>query len=166
MKNDEAAGAAAADLDPGLVGFVEDVGLAFEASGTSRMTGRMLGWLLVCDPPHQSAEQLAEGLQASSGSVSTTARLLIRMGFVERVGLPGDRKAYYKLRPDAWGASLEQSQAEMSGFRALAEKGLTAIGDASDSRRRRLEEMRELFAFVEAEFPALVERFHQQKRNG
>jgi DNA-binding MarR family transcriptional regulator len=154
----------AQDSGPAMAQFVEDMGLAFEGSGSSRMAGRMLGWLLVCEPTHQSAEQLAAGLHASSGSVSTTTRLLIQIGFIERVARPADRRAYYRLRPDAWGASLEQSQAQMGAYRALAEKGLAALGDVPEPHRRRLQEMRELFAFVESEFPALVERFHQARR--
>ncbi len=63
--------------------------LFFEEMGFPRMAGRILGWLLICDPPEQSAGQLAGVLQASKGSLSTMTRLLIQMGLVERVGLPG-----------------------------------------------------------------------------
>lgn len=49
------------------------------------MVGRALGWLLVCEPPEQSAAELAETLQASKGSISTATRVLLRLGFIERV---------------------------------------------------------------------------------
>ena len=42
--------------------FVEEVGLLFEHAGLPRMAGRILGWLLICDPPHQSPGELAEVL--------------------------------------------------------------------------------------------------------
>lgn len=34
--------------------FIEDVGLLLEESGLPRMAGRILGLLLICNPPHQS----------------------------------------------------------------------------------------------------------------
>lgn len=142
--------------------FVEDVGLYFESAGLPRMAGRVLGWLLICDPPQQAAEELIRALDASSGSISTTARSLIQLGFVERVAVRGDRRAFYQLRPHIWAAVLEERAAEMKRLRVLAEQGLAALDDASQQHRRRLAEMRELFGFLESEFPALVTRYHEQ----
>ena len=34
--------------------FVEDISLYFEQMGLPRMAGRVLGVLLICDPPAQS----------------------------------------------------------------------------------------------------------------
>lgn len=56
--------------------FVEDISLYFEQMGLPRMAGRVLGVLLICDPPAQSLTDLCERLQASKSSVSTTTRLL------------------------------------------------------------------------------------------
>jgi DNA-binding transcriptional regulator GbsR (MarR family) len=89
------------DQETGLHHFVAEIGLFFEAAGSTRMAGRMLGWLLVCDPPHQSAGQLAAALHASNGSISMTTRMLIQAGLVDRVSLRGDRRTYYRLRPHA-----------------------------------------------------------------
>ena len=47
--------------------FVEEVALVFEEIGLIRMAGRILGWLLISNPPYQSADELAEALQASKG---------------------------------------------------------------------------------------------------
>ena len=63
--------------------FVEEVGLFFEQSGMPRMAGRILGWLLISDPSHQTTSELAEVLLASKGSISTMTRLLIRIGLIE-----------------------------------------------------------------------------------
>ncbi|MFC1955613.1 hypothetical protein ACFLWZ_03665 [Chloroflexota bacterium] len=35
---------------------------------------------MICDPPYQSPDELAEALIASKGSISSTTRLLIQMG--------------------------------------------------------------------------------------
>lgn len=57
-------------------------------------TPRLLGWLLVCRPERQSSEELASALDASSGGISTNARMLIQFGYIERVGVAGDRRTY------------------------------------------------------------------------
>jgi DNA-binding transcriptional regulator GbsR (MarR family) len=67
----------------GVERFIEELGMQFELEAAApRMLGRVLGWLLVCDPPEQSAAELAERLQASKGSISTATRLLLRMGMI------------------------------------------------------------------------------------
>src|SRR5580693_10368182 len=83
--------------------FIESLGMQLELeAGAPRMVGRVLGWLLVCDPPEQSAAELAERLQASKGSISTATRLLLRMGMIERVRLRGERFDRFIARPEAW----------------------------------------------------------------
>ncbi|MBA3470937.1 MAG: hypothetical protein H0T53_14985 [Herpetosiphonaceae bacterium] len=58
--------------------FVEKVGLLYEQVGLQRMAGRILGWLLICDPPAQSAADLAAALDASKGSISGITRQLFQ----------------------------------------------------------------------------------------
>jgi DNA-binding transcriptional regulator GbsR (MarR family) len=83
--------------------FVEELGILLELeAGTARMVGRTLGWLLVCEPPEQSAAELAEMLQASKGSISTATRVLLRMGLVERVRFRGERFDRFRVQPEAW----------------------------------------------------------------
>lgn len=143
--------------------FVDDLGMHFEAVGSTRMTGRMIGWLTVCEPAHQSSEELASALQISSGGVSTTARALMSMGFVERVRMPRDRRAYYRLRPHAWTASIRQSAATTSHLKQLAAGALDTFA-TRDPRDDRLREMYELFDFFEREWPDLLRRFEERRR--
>ncbi len=67
--------------------FIEDMGILFEEMALPRMAGRIFGWLLMCEPLHQSAEELASVVGASKGSISSMTRLLIQSGVVERMGL-------------------------------------------------------------------------------
>ncbi|WP_245814094.1 GbsR/MarR family transcriptional regulator [Rhodococcus marinonascens] len=157
--------AAPSATDAKLGEFVERMGSYFESAGSTRLTGRLLGWLLVCEPERQSSEDLATGLRASTGGVSTTARLLIRMGLVERAGVPGDRRTYYRLRPHAFDSVIEERRRSMAELRSLAEEGLTVLAGDTPQRLRRLEEMRELAGFMEAETPALLTRYHNERRN-
>ena len=145
--------------------FVEDVGIVFEQTGLPQMAGRIFGWLLISDPPHQSTEQLTEALIASKGSISSMTRLLIQIGLIERLSLPGVRHDYFRLRPDAWQHLISRGlEDEIKMFRQLAERGLKVLADKTPLTRKWLEEMRDIYDFLEREFPALLERWKKESR--
>ncbi|MFC2007063.1 GbsR/MarR family transcriptional regulator [Chloroflexota bacterium] len=143
--------------------FVEEVGSVFEALSLPRMTGRVIGWLLICDPPHQSPDELAEALMASKGSISTTTRLLIRIGMIERLSLPGVRHTYFRIKPGVFHYLLKQEVDLTTTFRQLAERGLELTRNNSPQSRQILIEMHSMYTFFEREFPALLERWEQER---
>ncbi len=132
-----------------IMAFVEQLGGYFESNGLTRLAGRLLGWLLVCDPERQSSEELATALAASSGGISINARMLIQFGFVERLGIAGDRRTYFRLRPNAFLAGEQQRVRAMADMQDLADAGLRALRDAPPERVRRLQQMRDLSAYME-----------------
>jgi len=145
--------------------FVEHVGIAFEQTGLIRMAGRIFGWLLVSDLPHQSTDQLAEVLMASKGSISSMTRLLIQIGLIERLSLPGVRHDYFRLRADAWRNMIRRGlEDEIKMFRQFAELGLELAAEKTSPTRKWLEEMRDMYTFLEREFPVLLERWEQQRK--
>ena len=138
--------------------FVEDMGLVYEEDGFPRMAGRVAGWLLVCDPPHQTAAELAEALGASGGSISTATRLLIQCGCVERIAVPGQRGAAYRLRVQSSADVLGRALRRARAMRILLGQGLEILRDATPERRQRLHDQYEIHEFIEREIPALLER--------
>ena len=137
--------------------------MAFETVGLTPMAGRIMGWLLICEPPQQSMDDLAEALQASKGSISTSLQLLRRFGWVDQVGAPGERRNFYRLRSDVWTQILEFEMGITTRFRQLAEQGLTLIeADGSASQQQRLQSMHELFRFYERELSNVIERWKQE----
>ena len=130
------------------------------------MAGRILGALLVADPPEQSAEELADTLQASRGSISTMTRLLEGPGLIERVARPGDRKVYYRNRPDAWYQATRREAGFLGRMRDLAAQALELLDDAPPEVRRGAEDMHEFYAFWEREMPAVLDRWHRRTRDG
>lgn len=143
--------------------FVEEVGLSFELVGLPRMAGRIFGWLLISNPPHQSLNELAEILQASKGSISTMTRLLIQISLIERISLPGQRRDYFRIKLNAWSQLAEQHLAQIIAFRKLAERGLELFED-EDPLRQRLEEMHDVHAFLERELPILNRRWEEERK--
>ena len=151
------------DIDTQKAFFVEEVGLFFDQAGVPRMAGRILGWLLICDPPHQSINELMEVLQASKGSISTMTRLLIQLELVERVSLPGARRDYFRLTSTSWTQLVHGRLFQITALRQLAERGLTLLDEQATESRQRLEEMHDLYAFFERELPLLLERWQQER---
>jgi DNA-binding transcriptional regulator GbsR (MarR family) len=146
--------------------FIEEIALFFERIGITRMAGRMLGWLLICNPTHQSMNEIADTLQASKGSISATSRMLIQNGLVERFTLPGKRRDYYRVRPSAWLVVMKRMLDEIALMRELAEVGLELLADEGPESRARLDHMRDTFVFFEREFPALLQRWEEQINAG
>lgn len=144
--------------------FIEEFALLFELMALPRMAGRILGWLLICNPPHQSTGQLAEVLQASKGSISTMTRLLIQSGLVERVSLPGERRDFFCIKLGAWPALLKQRMAQITAIRELAGRGLKMLEDDEPQLGKRLKEMYEFHGFFERQFPLLIERWETEQR--
>ena len=143
--------------------FIEEFGFFFEESGLPRMAGRILGWLLLSNPPHQSIDELSEALLASKGSISTMTRFLIQIGLLERFSLPGVRHDYFRIRPGTLQHLLKKRAEQLTKLRQLTERGLELVGDKSSLNRQCLEEMRDMYAFFEREFRILVERWEKEQ---
>lgn len=142
--------------------FTEDIALWFEQSGVPRMAGRVLGWLLVCDPPHQSADQIAEALGASRGSISTVTRLLANSTLVERVAIPGDRKIYHRAIAD-WSGMIEVQQRRIVALREILERGIAALDDEPEDRAERLRQVHTFATFWEDELARVLERANAER---
>lgn len=144
--------------------FVEELALFGEGLGLPPMAGRIWAWLLVCEPPHQSAQELADAVGASLGSISSMTRLLDQLGLIERVGMPGERSRHYRVRAGGFADLLRIKLAATAELRKIAERGLELLRDEPPEARRRLEEYRDFYAFFEKEFPALIRRWEETKK--
>ena len=146
-------------MTPAESEFVEEMGRALASYGMTPMAGRMWGWLLICEPPEQTAADIAEALGASRGAISGTARILAGAGFIRRTTHRGDRREWFNAEPEALESFMQNAGRIYAQLRGIAERGLDAISYRHAKSRERLEEMRDLLAYVEREVPAIVDRF-------
>jgi len=133
--------------------FVEDLGLLAFEMGSPRATARVLGWMVVCEPVEQSAQDIQAALQLSSGAVSAATRTLFGLGLLERVAYPGDRRIYYRLNPEAWERAIETRLRTITTLREVADRALAEAGSAADGRLR---EMRDVYAWFETQRDVLL----------
>ncbi|MCP3014836.1 MarR family transcriptional regulator [Nocardiopsis dassonvillei] len=143
--------------------FVDEVAVFFEREGLPLIAGRVIGWLLICDPPEQSAAQLAEALQVSRSSISSATRLLTPSGLVEGVRRRGQRQEYFRIAADGWSRMLERRYAQTAAFREVTERGLSMLRETPDERRERLANVHELYGFLESELPPLFSRWRSER---
>jgi len=134
--------------------FIEKVGRWWEVVG-SRSAGRILGWLMICEPAPRSAAQLTEELQLSGGTVSTQTTVLERVGFLERVTFPGDRVTYYALPPNVWVELMKTESARIQEMKDLADAGAGVI---PVERPDRVEDLGRVASFFLEDWPDTMER--------
>jgi hypothetical protein len=150
------AGSAGAQVDDDRVSeqelarreFAEEWGLFWEGAGSSRMEGRILGYLLIMEQPYISSSELATVLNASAGSVSMTTRKLVEYGFVKRHPVPGDRSHYFRTESDVWGSWLAGERRYLEKERELMETGLALLGPDDHNARQRLINGRDYMTWV------------------
>jgi DNA-binding transcriptional regulator GbsR (MarR family) len=145
--------------------FVEDIGLFFEQMGMPRMAGRILGALLISDPPAQSITELSEKLKASKSAISIMARLLVEYGLIERVASPVPRRDYYRFKPGGWLIYMRQWLGLMSELHKITERGMALMTSKPPEMQKRLQEAHDLFSLVEQEFPDLLTELEGQTSN-
>jgi DNA-binding transcriptional regulator GbsR (MarR family) len=150
-------------MDDKIWRFVDAIGVwASKSYGLPQMTGRVLGWLLVCDPAEQSAAQLAEALDASKGSISGATGMLVRARLVDRLHVRGERADRFRIRPEAWDDQVRDQSADEA--RALIAQGLEALKGEPAARRARLEELDAFYAWWQSRMPALWDEWQEYKK--
>jgi DNA-binding MarR family transcriptional regulator len=145
--------------------FVGRMGLFFDMLGGTRTMGSIYGWLMICEPAHQSITELAAALGVSKASISTVIRQLEQAQMVERVPTHGSRQHHYQLKPGGWGQILRSRVTRLRPGADAAEYGLSVIPEGRPEQRERLHELRDFFVFVESEFgEELVRRWEEYRK--
>ena len=142
--------------------FIEDISLYFEQMGLPRMAGRVLGVLLISDPPEQSLNDLCEVLQASKSALSTTTRLLTEMGLIERVPSSRPREVAFRFKAGGWVVFMRMRLRLMASLHQIAEQGLALLKDDPPGLRERLQEAHDMFSQIEEELPVLLKRIENE----
>ena len=143
---------------------VEEIGVAFDKTGLAPMIGRVLGFLLLADPPYQTFYAIQEFLGASKSSISHALNTLMFKGIVEYITFSGDRKRYFKLNAENW---LEQAKCKMTDFeevdRVLVEALQLRNPNKHQEFHKGLCKIFEFHLFMASEMPKLFERWERMQ---
>jgi DNA-binding MarR family transcriptional regulator len=120
--------------------------------GMAPMVGRLLGYLMMCDPPEQSIAELAEALLASRSAIAGAANTLESLGLLRRSRAAGermDRVSIDRTSRRAFGFDVSEYQ-ELAD---LAREGLALLADAPPGRRAVLLEVAAFADWLIARLP-------------
>ncbi|MCB1405529.1 MAG: MarR family transcriptional regulator [Rhodobacteraceae bacterium] len=119
--------------------FIEKIGVIVQTEGLPRIAGRVLA-ILLFDGERLSFSQLAELLQVSRGSISSSVRLLETQQMIKRVAKPGDRQDYFQIVENAFPHLIEASVLRARRAAADIEDSLAEIPHSEEGPRRRVAE--------------------------
>ena len=126
--------------------FIERFGLLWEEDGAPRIAGRIAALALITEDS-LSLDEIATRLGVSKASVSNDTRLLERMGYIERVSRPGDRKDYYQSTERSFERLIAERIRRMHQYEALIASG-RALPKVSPAVRERLADHHVAFSHV------------------
>jgi hypothetical protein len=143
--------------------FADRVGRFFARQyGLPPVTGRVLGWLLICDPPEQTAAEIADALQTSRSAVGGAIAALENQGMIRRTRAAGERADRVSFHPDADVRGLE-SPGEYGALLAMTRDGLEVLRDAPPARRARLLWAAAFYEFLLERMPALADEWRARR---
>jgi len=149
--------------------FIERIGIQFDEMGIGRTPGRIIGSLMINDPPYMNMNELVEKTSMSKASISTGLALLTQIGFIERFSIPTERADYYRIENDFWKKSLHTKITALSGFTQAIDEALSLIGNKAEDeypdRTKTLEEMLAMYRFFENKLPDLFEEWDQIRKD-
>ncbi len=117
----------------------------YDQWGLPPITGRIFGWLMVCDPPEQSGAAIAAAIGASRASITTNMRLLTAGGLARRMTRPGDRTAYYIVDEKAWERAIRQRVDQMMSFAEITADAIEMLGGVRGERASRVRAAHDTF---------------------
>lgn len=137
--------------------YVDELATAFGLDGYPFETARIVGYLLISDPPAQTPQEIAAALGRSLESVETDVALIKQFGLAEP--LPDDPERL-RIRPNQWSDILSGRREGLAQMSSLLDKGI-AMFPPDPARLERLEFMAELYGFFAARIPALMGEWQQ-----
>jgi DNA-binding IclR family transcriptional regulator len=137
--------------------WMERMAAHLVAEGIPLIGGRILAYLLVCDPEERTAAELSEELEASTGSVSTNLKLLVNSGLVVRTTRRGRQAAQYRADAAAWAGLIRRRLDALAGLRSLSAAGLRLLS-GDPHRALRLRTVDEFQGWFAGEIPELWDR--------
>jgi hypothetical protein len=140
-----------------LSAWMEKMAASLVPEGIPLIGGRILAYLLVCDPEERTAAELSEELEASTGSVSTNLKLLVNTGLVVRTTRRGRQAAQYRADAPAWANLIRRRLDALAGLRGLSASGLRLLS-GDPHRALRLRTVDEFQGWLAGEIPDLWDR--------
>src|SRR3954465_13816277 len=131
------------------------------------MPSRVFGAILASEAGRLTAAELAEQLQASPAAISGAVRYLIQVSLIVRERDPGSRRDVYVVGDDGWYEAIVRRERLLDLWARAVREGVARPGPGPPAPAappgRRLAETLAFFEFLQAEMPALLERWRARR---
>ena len=147
----------ARDIDAVRADFIERIAVVAQGEGLPRIAGRIFA-ALVFDGRPISFGELADSLQVSRGSISTSARLLEERGVIKRVSKPGERQDYFRVGDAPFVTMLRDAKERAGRAKAEIDETLAQLPAEADEVKQRLGDYAGFYGAIEDGLSHAIER--------
>jgi DNA-binding transcriptional regulator GbsR (MarR family) len=137
------------------------MGMYFEDQGIPRIGGRMLGVLMIAHWP-LTAQDIANILGVSRGSVSTNFRLLLTSGLAEKAAVRGDRTTHYVFSDAAMENRIAAGMQSVIAFKKTVQQASEVI-PARDPARHHIDDSLEWSDLLIESFNRATEQWRRRR---
>ncbi|TAF67775.1 MAG: MarR family transcriptional regulator [Cytophagales bacterium] len=141
---------------------VEKIGIVCDKDGFPPLAGRLLGFMILAEPPHKTFDEIVAFLNASKSAVSNTLKFLENQKMIDYTTFPGDRKRYFRLSVENWSNVLID---KMVWLKAMQEQLTIALKIRTEENPEFNEGLRniiELYEIVIEEMPLIIEKWKKR----
>lgn len=148
--------------------FADHVGRFYaQRYGFPPVTGRVIGYLGVCEPMQQSINDIADTLLTSRSAINNAIKQLELQNLITRTRPAGTRADLIGFNPNGW-QSNGFDPGEYIEMAALLREGLQLLSEGKTERREALEVAVSLNEYLAERLPQIYGEFmsyHKGKQN-
>ncbi len=141
---------------------IEKFGIYYKKTGHQPMMGRLMGYLILAEPPHKTFEEISDFLLSSKSAVSNTLNMLMYYGLVDYVKFPGDRRRYFRLNHEAWDRMFTVQMKELVNLRELVGEAQRLRTKKYPDTNKKIQEFYKILELYEKEFPEILIKWKKQ----
>ena len=142
---------------------VERIGVGFEKSGIPPVGARIIGLLMMAEPPYLSFDDLVEATQASKSSVSNALKSLQTEGLVDYITFSGDRKRYFQLYSSTWVEIMKDRMTAFTSLRKIIRETLDLRSSQYPEFNQTLTEVIDLYRALEEQMTRVIEEWEKKR---
>ena len=142
---------------------VERIGVSFEKAGIPPVGARIIGLLMMAEPPYLSFDDLVEATQASKSSVSNALKLLQTEGLVDYITFSGDRKRYFQLYASTWVEIMKDRVTAFTSLRQIIRETLELRSSQYPEFNHTLTEVVDLYQALEEKMVKAIEDWEKKR---
>jgi DNA-binding transcriptional regulator GbsR (MarR family) len=143
---------------------VEKIGIVCDKDGFPPLAGRLLGYLMLAEPPHKTFDEIVDFLQASKSAVSNTLKFLEAQKMVDYITFPGDRKRYFRMNVESWAQVVGQRLEFLKAMQVRVNEVLAIRSGDFPEFNNGLYNIALLYQTFIDELPRIIQKWEEAKR--